>query len=95
MVAEYLDKHYDRVNSLSRRNSPDRVNGPFPTAVLLVIHDIDPLEQLRHKTTVIETPRGDPFGSCELRRDDPVYRERNESQDDDESPPRQEQEHSV
>lgn len=53
MVAEYLDKNYDRVGLLTI--SCLSVNLPFVYLVLLFLHDINFIQQLRHKASVSET----------------------------------------
>ncbi len=44
--------------------------------VFLLIHDPDPVQQLRDEAAVTKVARRDPFGSCQLQRDDQIYRQR-------------------
>lgn len=77
MVADYLDKNYDRVSTVPDHTLHFNVvfhildfQIPYHllelsllfSLVLLIIHPTDPLGELRHQTTVAQTPRRNPPG---------------------------------
>ena len=83
MVAEYLDKNYDRV-CISFCLSPCLSAQMLPP-VFLLVHDPDPVQQLRDEAAVTEAARRDPFGPRQLQRDDQIHCQRGQPEDDDES----------
>ena len=91
MVADYLDKNYDRVSLHSSRRSQILIVVP----VLLDLHDPHTVRELCHEAAITQAPGGDPAGQGQLHRHDEIHRGRDELEDDDEPPPRQKQEHSV
>lgn len=56
-------------------------------SVLLVVHHTHPIHKLRHQTTITQVVGRDLTGSSQLQRDDALYRERGQSEDDDELTP--------
>jgi hypothetical protein len=74
MVAEYLDKNYDRVSHTSYA-TPNKVTNSYSLsgAVLLIIHHTHSLQQLRDETSVPETPGRDSAGPRKLQRHDEIY----------------------
>ena len=85
MVAEYLDKNYDRVSDLVPGSSSLIITHSL---VLRIFHHPYPLYQLRDQTTITEITWRDSPRSGQLQRDDTLHFERGQPQDDDEPPPR-------
>lgn len=65
MVAEYLDKNYDRVRTTLKRPHILHSNSLL-LLVLLIVHHPHPLQQLCHETTITQALRRNPSGSRKL-----------------------------
>ena len=85
MVADYLEKNYDRVRNPVHLFifSPWMIPS-LHSAVLLILYDTHLIYQLRHKASVPQASWGDSSGPCQLQCDDSVYCQRGQLEDDDE-----------
>jgi hypothetical protein len=77
MVAEYLDKNYDRVRLFSEGRFFVETKDRY-TLVLLILYYPHPLQQLCHETSVLKAPRRDSIRPGKLQCHDTLHRKRSQ-----------------